>query len=98
LEILKSMPTLEAQLAVVLNSNLPYEVVVPSMKGTNTQIWEALMKRAPYFNLLRNLVTFTRHGVFASDENVRFAIKRLTDGSAVLRSKVLPFRFFDAAK
>lgn len=98
LEILKTMPTLEAQLAVVKNSSLPYEVVVPSMKGTNTEVWEALLQRAPYFNLLRNLVTFTRHGVFAREENVRLAVGKLTNRLAVERSKVLPFRFFDAWK
>ena len=98
LEILKSMPTLEAQLAVVKNSNLPYEVVVPSMKETNTEVWTALFDRAPYLNLLRNLVTFTRHGVFADQRKVGNAVARLTNRSAIERSKVLPFRFFDAWK
>src|SRR6185369_15559724 len=45
-----------------------------------------------------NLVTFTRHGVFADEANVRYAALKLTDPGAVRASKVLPFRFFDAWK
>jgi 60 kDa SS-A/Ro ribonucleoprotein len=41
-------------------------------------------------------VAFTRHSVFAKEENVRYAVERLTNARAIERSRVLPFRFFDA--
>jgi 60 kDa SS-A/Ro ribonucleoprotein len=47
-------------------------------------------------NLLLNLSTFTRHGVFKSEENVEYAVAKFTNPRAVEHSKVLPFRFFDA--
>lgn len=95
-EALKSAATEEEQIALIRQGRLPFEVVVPTVKATTPAIWAELLRQAPYFNLLRNLVTFTRHGVFADEENVRYAVRKLSDPRAVERSKVLPFRFFDA--
>lgn len=96
LEALKAADTEDGAVALIRQGRLPYEVVVPTLKSTSTAIWSELLRQAPYFNLLRNLVTFTRHGVFASEEKVGYAVQRLTDPRAVHASKVLPFRFFDA--
>lgn len=96
LELLKLASTEADQLTLIREGRLPYEVVVPSLKGTTTAIWQELLHNAPYMNLLRNLATFQRHGVFASEDNVRLAVERLTDPGAVAHSKVLPFRYFDA--
>ena len=98
LEALKQAITEEEQIALVRQGRLPFEVVITSLKATSPAIWSELLHQAPYFNLLRNLVTFTRHNVFTSDENVRYAVQKLTDLQAVQHSKVLPFRFFDAWK
>lgn len=98
LEALKLAATEEEQIALIRQGRLPFEVVVPTVKATTPAIWSELLRQAPYFNLLRNLVTFTRHGVFQSEENVRYAVAKLTDPRAVERSRVLPFRFFDAWK
>lgn len=96
-EALKLVPTTEEeQIALIRQGRLPFEVVVPTLKATTPAIWAELLRQAPYFNLLRNLVTFTRHGVFADEENVRYAVRKLTDPRAVEHSRVLPFRFFDA--
>ncbi len=95
-EALKLAATEEEQVALIRQGRLPFEVVVPTVKSTTPAIWAELLRQAPYFNLLRNLVTFTRHDVFKSEENVRYAVAKLTDPRAVERSKVLPFRFFDA--
>lgn len=83
-------------IALIREGRLPYEVVVPALKSTSTAVWSELLRQAPYFNLLRSLVAFTRHGVFASEENVRYAVEKLTNPRAIERSRVLPFRFFDA--
>ena len=95
-ESLKVATTQDEQLAIIRDGKLPYEVVVPTLRETTPAIWEQLLHNAPYMNLLRNLVTFTRHEVFQKDENVQYAVQRLTDPTAIARSKVLPFRFFSA--
>lgn len=95
-EALKSAATEEEQIALIRQGRLPFEVVVPTVKATTPAIWAEIMRNAPYMNLLRNLVTFTRHGVFQDEANVRYAVQKLTDPRAVERSKVLPFRYFDA--
>lgn len=97
-EALKRVTAEADAIALIREGRLPYEVVVPAVKSTTPAIWAELLQQAPYFNLLRNLVTFQRHGVFADEENVRFAVAKLTNPRAVERSKVLPFRFFDAWK
>jgi 60 kDa SS-A/Ro ribonucleoprotein len=96
LEALKSAATEEEVIALIRQGRLPYEVVVPTVKATTPAIWSELLRQAPYFNLLRNLNALTRHGVFQNDENVRYAVDKLTNQQAVGHSKVLPFRFFDA--
>lgn len=94
-EALKQATTEEEQVRLVRDGKLPFEVVVPVMKPS-TAVWSELLMHAPYMNLLRNLVTFTRHGVFKEDSHVVHAVKKLTDPQAVRRSMVLPFRFFSA--
>lgn len=98
LEALKFAPTEATQIALIREGRLPFEVVVPSLKATTPAVWEELLHQAPYFNLLRILNALTKHEVFKSEENVRYAVQRLTDPRAIERSKVLPFRFFDAWK
>lgn len=98
LESLKTATTEDEQVSLITQGGLPFEVVVPSLKKTTLRIWSELLRQAPYMNLLRNLATFTRHGVFADEENVRYAVQRLTDPNAIRHSKVLPFRFFEAWK
>ncbi len=97
-EALKTAATEDEQISLVKQGRLPYEVVVPSVKATTTKIWSELLRQAPYRNLLSNLVTFARHGVFTAEENVQYAVERLTNREAIRRSKVLPFRFFNAWK
>jgi 60 kDa SS-A/Ro ribonucleoprotein len=96
LEALKVATTEEEQVELVRRGRLPFEVVLPTVSAATTPVWIELFHNAPYMNLLRNLVTFGRHGVFADEANVWEAVKRLTDHSAVERSKVLPYRFFTA--
>ncbi len=97
-ETLKKAATEDEQISLVRGGRLPFEVVVPTLKQTTTGIWSELLRQAPYRNLLSNLATFTRHGVFKIEENVAYAVAKLTDREAIRRSKVLPFRFFNAWK
>jgi 60 kDa SS-A/Ro ribonucleoprotein len=96
-EALKRAATEEEQVRLVRDGKLPFEVVLPVAKPT-TAVWSELLLHAPYMNLLRNLVTFTRHGVFKEESHVQHAVSRLTDPQAVRHSRVLPFRFFNAWK
>lgn len=98
LEALKLAATEDEQVTLIREGRLPFEVVVPSLKATTVKIWSELLRQAPYMNLLRNLSTFTRHGVFADEASVRYAVGKLTNPRAVEHSKVLPFRFFSAWK
>lgn len=95
-ESLKKATSESEALSLIRQGRLPYEVVLPSVQASTPAIWGELLRQAPYLNLLRNLNAFARHGVFESEENVRYAVGRLTDPQAVEHSKVLPFRFFDA--
>lgn len=95
-EALKRATTEDEAITLIREGGLPFEVVVPSVKAMTPRIWSELLRQAPYMNLLRMLATFTRHGVFADEANVRYAAQRLTDQRAIERSMVLPFRFFDA--
>ncbi len=95
-ESLKRAPAEDRQLELIREGRLPFEVVVPSLKKMTPAIWSELLQQAPYMNLLRNLVTFTRHGVFQNEDNVRLAVAKLTNPNAIQRSRVLPFRFFNA--
>ncbi len=94
-ELLKRTTTENEQVDLI-RKGLPYEVVIPSLAKTTPAIWEQLLYNAPYMNLLRNLQTFTRHGVFAQEANVRYVVERLTDAAAIKRARVLPFRFYTA--
>ena len=96
LENLKLADSTEEQVNLIRQGRLPFEVVIPSVKSMTPELWEALLYSAPYRNLLNNLVTFTRHGVFAKEANVRYAVEKLTNRQAVEHSMVLPFRFFNA--
>lgn len=96
LEALKRATDEDEILLLIRQGRLPFEAVIPALQRTTPRIWAELLRQAPYMNLLRNLATFTRRGVFQDETSVRYAVDRLTDPGAVRASKVLPFRFFTA--
>jgi 60 kDa SS-A/Ro ribonucleoprotein len=97
-EALKKADTEKRQIFLVKAGKLPFEVVVPSVPKMTVGLWTELLHNAPYMNLLRSLNTFQKNGVFDTEANVDYAVAKLTDPVAVSRSRVLPFRFFDAWK
>jgi 60 kDa SS-A/Ro ribonucleoprotein len=62
----------------------------------DTAAWETLMPQMPYFALLRNLATLDRHDVFEDAKNVDYVANRLAEPQAVHKSKIFPFRFWNA--
>lgn len=97
-EALKLVDDELAQISLIRSGKLPAEFVIPATTKMTPAIWRELLHNAPIFNLLRNLVTFTRHGVFKEDTEVDYAVEKLTNAKAIEHSKILPFRFFDAWK
>lgn len=98
LEALKVAKTEEEIVNLVRQGKLPFEVVVPTVPKMTTAVWAELLHNAPYMNLLRNLRSFREHGVFENQANVDVVVAKLTNRGAVEKSRVLPFRFFDALK
>lgn len=98
LEALKRTTSEDETIRLITEFGLPYEVVVPAVSSMSTRVWEALMKVAPYFNMVRSLNTYARHGVFENPANVEYVVSRLTNPNAVAHSRVLPLRFHSAFK
>ncbi len=97
-EALKLVDDEAVQISLIRSGKLPAEFVIPATTKMTPAIWRELLHNAPIFNLLRNLVTFTRHGVFKEDSEVTYTVDKLTNVKLIEHSKILPFRFFDAWK
>ena len=80
-------------LELISDGKLPLEIVTPFIK-TREQ-WRELAKQMPYFALVRNLNTLRRHGCF-DKKFTEFVAKKLANEEVILKSKVYPFRFYDA--
>lgn len=66
-----------------------------SNKGPSRETWEAILSsgRMGYMAVLRNLHNFLRHGV-----NSELVVSKLTNPTAIQKSKQYPFRFYSAYK
>ena len=82
---------------MIVDGNLPYEVITAIAPNTK-KVWEAMMKNAPYMNMLRNLRNYGKYGVFDDPGNVDHVAKVLSDPRMVARSKQFPFRYISAAR
>ncbi len=81
---------------IIKESKLPYEFVTGLIKKPSPRVWDALLYSAPYFNLIRNLNTFGRNGVFNNNENVKYAVQTITNPYKIKKSNLFPFRFYTA--
>lgn len=97
-EALKRATNENEIIELIRKGRLPFEAVIPAVKEMTPVIWTELLYQAPHQNLLRNLATFTRHGVFKDEKNVAYAVSRITDKAAIEKAKILPLRFFNAWK
>lgn len=82
--------------AIIREHRLPHNVVTGILGKIDRTVWAALMEDMPLFALVRHLATLESNGVIASAEPDERIIKRLTDGPAIHRAKILPFRFSQA--
>lgn len=98
LKIIKTSKNENEIIKAIKFGNLPYEVVTGSVHSMTPKIWEALLYRAPHFNLIRNLNNFIRNGVFENENNLNYAIRRITNREEIKRSKLFPFRYYIAYK
>lgn len=81
--------------ALIRDGRIPHEVATGVVKP-DAATWSFIMRQMPHFALLRNLVTLNRNGVFKVEDNVQWAVAKLTEERAIRNSKVLPFRYFEA--
>lgn len=67
-----------------------------SAKGNTKEVWEKLIKenKLGYFAIIRNL----RNIINANPSNINKIYDKITNKEQVLKSKLLPFRFFSAYK
>lgn len=97
-EALKRTSDPAEQVRLIREGRLPYEAVTAVVAKPSAEVWSALLEQAPTFNLLRNLRTFTRHGVFADPANVALAAAKLSRPDALRQARVLPFQCYTAWK
>lgn len=86
----------ESAAKLIRDYRLPYECVT-SIIGKNPECWKALYDVAPYFNMIRNLNNFIKYGVI-TNHNVKSVANKIMDDNAVVKSKMYPFRFYQAWK
>jgi 60 kDa SS-A/Ro ribonucleoprotein len=80
---------------LITKGRLPHEVVT-AVASMDSDAWATLMKQMPYFALLRNLATLDRHGILEDEDYAEYVAKRLSEPQAVHKSKLFPFRFWNA--
>lgn len=92
-ETLKKASSDEDKIACIKMGSLPHEVST-SFAGSSKKVWEAIAPNMPMFAMLRNLATLERQGAL---DSVRSKVEAMFSSSeAILKSKILPFRFMDA--
>lgn len=82
--------------AVVERYGLPFEAVTPRVRP-DPETWTALIRVAPYLNLVRTLNTFGRHAALRP-EAVELVVRKLTDREVIHRAKVWPFQIWQATE
>jgi 60 kDa SS-A/Ro ribonucleoprotein len=87
-------PTRAAQL--IKDGRLPFEIITSHMGkfDNNVEVWTALFDVAPHLNLLRNLNTFDKHGVFNDKEKLKVACARISDENAIKKTMTYPFQYY----
>lgn len=94
-ELLKKATDEDEKVQAIGLGRLPHEVAT-AFAGSSKKVWNAIVPNMPIFALLRNLATLERHGVLEDNKKLIQAV--FTDKEKVTKSKVLPFRFMEAAK
>lgn len=92
-EQLRHAETPSERVEAIRRGHLPHEVVT-SVTQMDKPVWEAVLREMPTFALLRHLNALDDAGVL--DKNRDFVTERLTDKEALIKSKILPFRFATA--
>jgi len=97
-EELKRATEVARLVELIRNGGLPFEAVTAAVNRPDREVWVELLRVAPIFNLLRNLATFTRHGVFEESENVELAVAKLTRSEAIRQAGIFPHQVYAAWK
>lgn len=94
-EQLKKAETSDERIKTITEGKLPHEVVTGTVKPDKA-IWNAIVPQMPVFALLRNLNTLSRAGVL--EDNRQLITEKLSNTEALIKAKILPFRFLKAFK
>lgn len=92
-EQLKKAETPEEKIAAITTGRLPHEVA-STFAGKDASVWQSIGEQMPIFAMLKNLATFERHGI--ADALRPIIVAKLNDRDAIAKSKILPYRFYDA--
>lgn len=92
-ERLKIADSEDERLRCINEGRLPHEIVTGAVKPSR-EVWQSILRELPLFALLRHLNTLDREGVL--EDNREHITRRLTDGEALKKAKILPFRFLNA--
>lgn len=95
-ESLKKETDMSRVRELIRQARIPHEVATGAISKPDLATWTAIMKEMPIFALLRNLNTLQRHGVLDNVDNRQHVISVFTNEQAILRSKILPYRFLTA--
>jgi len=93
-EALKKASTDEEKVRCIEEGRLPHEVST-SFAGSSQRVWRSIVAQMPIFATLRHLKTLERHGVMSAVRDRVVGV--LSDRRAVQHSRILPFRFLEAA-
>lgn len=94
-EKLKVANTDGAKIEAIMEGKLPHEVA-STFAGGSKGVWSAIFPNLPPFALLRNLNNLDRKGIL--DSFKKEIKEKLSDGDKLRKSKILPFRFYEAYK
>lgn len=94
-EKLKVAKTAADKAEAIENGKLPHEVA-STFAGDSKTVWSAIFPNLPPFALLRNINTLDRKGIL--DDFKKEIKEKLSDGDKLRKSKILPFRFYEAYK
>lgn len=92
-EGLKNATTIAEKVKYISAGKLPHEVA-STFAGDSKAPWKAIGENMPNFALLKNLANLERKGVI--DELRTVIESRFSNAAGIAKSKILPFRFYDA--
>lgn len=97
-ENLTKAKTDEERIACITEGRLPHEVVTGAVGSMTPALWDSVLQSMPIFAMLRSLNIMERNGILKTTAGKALVTDKLNNREALLKSKILPFRFLTAFK